>query len=197
MAFERPERWIELASRIERHDPAAEEELARLFYPHLMALAASRLSDRETACEIAQEAFLAVLSALREGRLREPEKLPSFVVGTGRNLIKSCLRRKARHPDPLSLGSNDASVPSACPDAGDPSLERDEEKSLVLSALQRLKPVDREILLLTLVEGLNPREIALEMGLKSETVRLRKSRALRRLQRRLRILTRIGRRNDL
>jgi RNA polymerase sigma-70 factor (ECF subfamily) len=184
---------MELARLIEKRDSASEDELARLFYPHLLAMAASRLGDRETAREIAQDAFLAVLSALREGRLREPEKLPSFVVGTGRNLINSCLRSKARRPEPLSLGFEDASVPSPCPGGRESPLERDEKTDFVLSALQELKPVDRKILFLTLAEGLNPREIALEMGLKSETIRLRKSRALKRLRRKFQRMIRKSR----
>ena len=42
----------------------------------------------------------------------------------------------------------------------------------------------------TLAKGLNPREIAGETGLKPETIRLRKSRALKRLRRKLSKMTR-------
>jgi len=186
------ERWKDLALRLQAGDAASEGELARLFYPHLMAMAASRLSDRETAREIAQDAILAVLSALREGRLREPEKLPAFVVGTGRNLINSCLRRRAQRPEPLTLGFDETTIPSPNPGASESLFEKDERRDVVLSALQELKPVDRGILYLTLAEGLNPREIALDMGLKPETIRLRKSRALRRVRRKLEKMKRKG-----
>jgi RNA polymerase sigma-70 factor (ECF subfamily) len=186
MPSRKAERWGDLAQRLRAGDAASETELARLFYPHLMAMAAGRLSDREAAREIVQEALLAVLSALRDGRLREPEKLPAFVVGTGRNLINNYLRKRTQRPDPITLGGEEASLPDPDGDADDPIYEKTEEKDLVLGALQELKALDRGILFLTLAEGLNPREIALEMGLKPETVRLRKSRALRRLRRKLR-----------
>jgi DNA-directed RNA polymerase specialized sigma24 family protein len=105
------ERWKDLALRLQAGDAASEDELARFFYPHLMAMAASRSSDWETAREIVQEALLAVLSALRQGRLREPEKLPAFVVGTSRNLINSHIRSRAQRPEPVTLGLEEAAIP--------------------------------------------------------------------------------------
>ena len=187
------ERWKDLALRLQAGDAASEGELARLFYPHLLAMAASRLSDRETAREIVQEALLAVLSALRQGRLREPEKLPAFVVGTGRNLINNYLRRRVQRPDALPLGPREAIIPDSDPDSGELLFEKEEKRDMVLAVLKKLKPVDRGILFLTLAEGLSPREIALEMGLKPETIRLRKSRALKRVRRKLKKMTRKGR----
>jgi len=186
----RPVVWKDLALRLQAGDAASENELARLFYPHLLAMAASRLNDRETAREIAQEAILAVLSALRMGRLREPEKLPAFVVGTGRNLINSYLRQRVQRPEPILLGFEEAAIPSPDPDASESSLEKGERRDVVFDAIQGLKPVDRRILYLTLAEGLKPQEIALEMGLKAENIRLRKSRALKRVRRKLKIMTR-------
>jgi len=187
------ERWKELALRLQAGDAASESELARLFYPHLMAMAASRLSDKETAREIVQEALLAVLTALRQGRLREPEKLPAFVVGTGRNLINNDLRRRAQHPGPLTLGNEESGVPSPDPCDCETFLEKEERRDVVLDALHELKGVDRGILYLTLAEGLKPQEIALEMGIKPETIRLRKSRALSRLRRKLEKMKQKGR----
>jgi len=160
-----------------------------------MAMAASRVNDRETAREIVQEALLAVLSALRQGRLREPEKLPAFVVGTGRNLINNYLRRRAQRPEPLTLGFEEEDIPSPDPDAGESSLEKEERTDVVLGALQELKPVDRGILFLTLARGMNPRDIAVEMGLKPETIRLHKTRALSRLRRKLEKMKQKGRLN--
>jgi len=191
----RPAEWKDLALRLQAGDAASENELARLFHPHLLAMAASRLNDRETAREIAQEAMLGVLSALREGRLREPEKLPAFVVGTGRNLINNSLRQKIKRPEPINLGFEEAAIPGPDPDPSESSLENEERRDAVFSALQELKPVDKRILYLTLAEGLKPQEIALEMGLRPEIIRLRKSRALKRLRRKLKKMTRTERPN--
>ena len=64
MARQEIEQWRNLALRLRAGDADSESELARLFYPHLMGMAASRLSNRETAREIVQDALLAVISAL-------------------------------------------------------------------------------------------------------------------------------------
>ncbi len=55
----------------------------------------------------------------------------------------------------------------------------DERRSLVRQALKRLDRLDRRILLLTLVEGMTPREIAPLTGLEPDAVRSRKSRAVK------------------
>jgi RNA polymerase sigma factor (sigma-70 family) len=173
MLFREPGRWTELAQRLQAGDQASEDELARLFYPHLLAMAASRLNDRETAREIAQEAILGVVSALRMGRVREPERLPAFVLGTGRNLINNYLREKVQRPEPITLGHEETSIPDPDPDAGESVLEKEEKRDVVFDALLTLKHVDRRILYLTLAEGLKPQEIAAEMGLKPDIIRVR------------------------
>jgi hypothetical protein len=71
-----PGEWKDLALRLQAGDAASEDELARLFHPHFLAMAASRLNDRETAREIAQEAIMGVLSALRMGRCGNRRDFP-------------------------------------------------------------------------------------------------------------------------
>ena len=61
---------------------------------------------------------------------------------------------------------------------------------MVRASLGRLKPLDRRILLLTLTEGLTPREIAPLVNLTPEVVRTRKARATRRLVNEVGMLTR-------
>jgi RNA polymerase sigma-70 factor (ECF subfamily) len=51
----------------------------------------------------------------------------------------------------------------------------------VREELKQLDPTDRRILLLTLVEGLKPAEIADRLGLSAEVVRARKSRAVKKI----------------
>ena len=57
-------------------------------------------------------------------------------------------------------------------------------------ALATLKATDRKILLLTLVEGLKPGEIGVRLALTAETVRARKSRALKKIIGRVKRLSR-------
>lgn len=88
--------WTSLARRIEQGDPEAEAELVGLFHHRVRLLASVRLHGSDAALDIAQETILAVLEALRAGRLREPDRLPAFVLGIARNLVNNHCRKEAR-----------------------------------------------------------------------------------------------------
>lgn len=191
------EGWKKLAQSIQDGEAASEDEFARIFYPHILAMVAGRLHDRETAREITQDVLLGVLKALREKRLRESEKLPAFVVGTARNLINNFIERQVQQRDLLSQGLNKAMILGQSTKAREPEIEDEERRKIVRAALRKLKPADYRILFLTLVEGLSPREIALEMGMKPENIRNRKSRALKIVQRKVRRMIRKGGRDHI
>ncbi len=122
---------------------------------------------------MAQDVLLAVCRAVQDGQLRTDERLTAFVYGIARNLINNFLRTRSRLPpeDPLTDNLVSVSVPD--------ELERAERDELVRSALGVLDRTDRQILLLTLIDGLKPGEIGVRLGLTSEVVRARKSRALK------------------
>lgn len=168
--------WASLVRRIEEGDREAKAELAQLFYVRVRPLASVHLRRSDLATDIAQETILAALEALRAGKLREPEKLPAFVLGIARNLINNYRRRQAGNREVVD-------DPPHRPEETDPVLARLEEQQLALvrASLLSLNQVDRRILLLTLVQGLTPREIAPIVGLTPEVVRTRKSRAVRAL----------------
>jgi len=168
--------WRGLVRRVEQGDRAAEAEFALQFYVRVRPMASVYLRWSDAAADIAQETILAALNALRAGKIREPERLPAFVLGIARNLINNFQRKEARSRE----------IPDDPPDrpvVADPALLRldEEQRGLVRTALKRLKQVDRRILILTLVDGLTPREIAPVVGLTAEVVRTRKSRAVQTL----------------
>jgi RNA polymerase sigma factor (sigma-70 family) len=173
-----------LAERIRSHQPAAEEELVRLFADRVSVLALARTRDRELARDLTQDVMLAVVLALRNGHLREAERLAAFVYGTARNVINNYLRTRSRAPriDPLDVEVEAATTP-------DP-VEESERADLVRRALAILDATDRQILRLTLTEGLKPGEIAARLGLTSEVIRTRKSRALKKTVERMKRLSR-------
>jgi RNA polymerase sigma-70 factor, ECF subfamily len=178
-------RWQDLADRVREGDSSAEEELSMHFHPRILAMAVVRLRDPEAAREIAQEALLAVLIALRLGKLREPEKLPAFVSGTARNLVNNHFRSLREQPNPVAL---DPETPSSVDLAMETELL--EQRRLVRDVLGRMDARDRIILLMTLVEGMNPREIAPRVGLSAENVRTRKMRGIRQVTEELKKLSR-------
>lgn len=180
-----PEQQSTLAERIRARDPSAEEELVRLFSGRIALMARIRTRDAEAARDVTQDVLLAVFRALWSGQLREAERLTAFVYGTARNLINNHLRTRSRLPaeDPLDDSHAVASLPD--------ELENTERGALVRRALAVLDSTDRQILLLTLIEGLKPAEIGVRLGLTSEVVRTRKSRALRKATEQVNHLSRI------
>jgi RNA polymerase sigma factor (sigma-70 family) len=174
-----------LANRIRGGDSSAEEELVRTFRDRIACLVRLRTHDLCVAQDLTQDALLAVVVALRAGHLREPNHLAAFVYGTARNLVNNYLRTRSRLPreDPLDDGYH-----LACVD--DHPLEETDRSTLVRRALVSLDSTDRRILLLTLVNGLKPGEIAAQLGLTSEVVRGRKCRALKKMIDRVKKLSR-------
>jgi RNA polymerase sigma-70 factor (ECF subfamily) len=165
----------DLAGRIERGDAAAENELAQLFWPRVLALLASRTHDRETARELCTDVLMAVLRALRRGRLNQPDRLVGFVLGTARNLANNHVRTRRQRPIPEPLPEELAQEPA--PDA----VELRERAEALRGALAHLAPIDRHILHLVVVDGQRSGEVAAQLGLSPEVVRARKCRALKRL----------------
>ena len=86
-----------------------EDQLIETYRPRVLYFALRRLRDRGLAEEIAQETVAAAVMALRENRLREPEKLPAFVFATARHLVQNAQREQARElahtTDSNSIGS--------------------------------------------------------------------------------------------
>jgi RNA polymerase sigma-70 factor (ECF subfamily) len=173
-----------LAERIRLCEGPAEEQLVALFRDRIVFLAAARTGDPEAARDLAQDALIAVIRALRNNQLREPERLTGFVYGTARNIINNYLRSRSRLPRQESI--------DAAADVPDPAerAEKSEQAQIVRRAIGALDPIDRKILLLTLVGGLKPGEIGARLGLKPEVVRARKSRALKKTIDRVRRLSR-------
>ena len=171
-----------LIDRILAGDSAAEEELIARYQQRVRVYVAVRTSNPDYEEEVTQETMLATVLALREGKLREPENLSAFVLGIARNQLADAIRKHARRKTaPLPEGYD-------CPD---PSHRHDRE--LVESAraeIETLEPADRRILWLTIIDGFKPGEVAAQVGMSSELVRQRKSRALRKIAERLQPLSR-------
>jgi RNA polymerase sigma-70 factor (ECF subfamily) len=141
----------------------------------LRAILRTRLRDDEAAAEVANDVLFAVIDAMRLGRVREGGSLPAFVHGVARNMANNYLRANVgrRLEEPMAP---DFDFPTTSHDPNDV-----ERLDAAKDALDRLEEIDRNVLLLVLVEGLKPTEIGLRLGLSAEVVRARKCRAIKRL----------------
>jgi RNA polymerase sigma factor (sigma-70 family) len=163
-----------LAQRILAGDRSAEDELVSTYRRGVFVIAVARTRDREAAHDLTQEIFIAILKALRDGQLRESDKLAAFIQGTARNLINNYLRAKVRRAE---VELDDEAYSS------DPveELESLERQRLVRRELQSFSITDQQILLLSLVDGHSLAEVAQRLNLSHDAVRARKSRAVRKI----------------
>lgn len=176
-----------LGERIRVGDRSAEDEFVGLYWGRVFAMMLARTGSRETAQDLAQEALVAALEALRAGRLRSADRLGAFVHGTARNVVSNFQRARGRRPTEVPIP-----VDLPAPVSVDP-IEDSEEMAVVRQALSTLSAPDSAILRMSLVDGMEPGQIATFLHLRPDVVRARKSRAVRRLIERLRGLSR-GRR---
>lgn len=167
---------VSLAERIKAGDPAAEEELVIVYRRGIVALARARILDAETAKDVTQTTLLEALKELRAGKLRETEKLPSYIAGIAKNVINTFLEKRIRRSEcPLQeteLATNDP--------VGEH--ESADHRRKVRCEMRALRVVDQQILLLSFVDGLPLAEIAKRLGMSHNSVRTRKSRAVRKLK---------------
>ena len=162
-----------LVERIQLGDSEAETELVDRFYGRIFAMALARTGDPEVARDLAQEVMISVICALREGRLRNHDSLTGYVCTTARNTISFFFRGRAQRKE--TKLTDDLQIDLPDPEQCFSSVER---SRLALLAIGSLKSSDRAILQASLIDGQGSAEIAANMGLSSEVVRKRKSRAL-------------------
>jgi RNA polymerase sigma-70 factor (ECF subfamily) len=87
---------------------AAEAALYQRFGRRIELYGVRHLGSREHARDLVQQVLLSVLSALRAGRLHDPERLPSFVLGTCRNVSSEMRRKDRRQAEIAARGAPDA-----------------------------------------------------------------------------------------
>jgi RNA polymerase sigma-70 factor, ECF subfamily len=103
-----PEEDAQLVQRIAAAQGTArdaEEELCRRYGPRARLYGLRHLRDDDLARELAQAVLVAVLVAVRGGRVTEPEHLDRFVLGTCRNVAARMREGAARAAptDPADL----------------------------------------------------------------------------------------------
>ena len=167
----------DLVSNIKQGDKQAEAALYQKYSDRLYFLALSELHSREDAEDVRAETFTRVLIALREGKLRKPESLTSFMVGIALNVIRES-RRQQIGTEPLPDQDLRA--------ASDPSPEKvfldQEVRQSIRELAKHLKPREQDFLRMYFFEERSNREIALVLGIKEERLRLIKSRTLKKFR---------------
>ena len=165
----------ELVRRIGAGDREAEGELFRRMAPRIYLYGLRHLRDAAASEDLTQQVLITTLEALRAGRLREPEKLASFVLGTCRMMVLD-LRRNAQRKEHL-LNQYGADLGRAAP-LSTPNLYSDQLRRCVKNLNER----ERTVVVMTFYDEQAGADVASLLGISEANVRVIRHRALHRLR---------------
>jgi RNA polymerase sigma-70 factor (ECF subfamily) len=155
-------------------DSEAEGELYRRMAPRVRLYGLRHLRDGHAADDLTQQVLITTLEALRAGRLREPEKLASFVLGTCRMTVLD-LRRGVQRRERLleQFGADLLPAPSSGPVLDHEQLTR---------CMEALKERDRTVVAMTFYDDRTGADVAGFLGLSEANVRVIRHRAIHQLR---------------
>ena len=155
-------------------DRAAEGEFFRRMAPRVRLYGLRHLRDAYAADDLTQQVLLTTLVALRGCRLREPDKLASFVLGTCRMTVLESRRGSRRRERLLEEFGADLMPSQPSP----MRLDRDQLGRCV----QGLKERERTVVVMTFYDEEAGADVARFLGVSEPNVRVIRHRALRRLR---------------
>jgi RNA polymerase sigma-70 factor (ECF subfamily) len=156
-------------------DREAEAEVYSRMAPRVRLYGLRHLRNEHAAEDLAQQVLITTIEALRAGRLREPEKLASFVLGTCRMTVLN-LRRGAHRKERL-LKQFGADLPTAAP-AAMPRLDHDK----LTRCVQNLRERERSVVVLTFYDEETGADVADFLGVSTANVRVIRHRAIHQLR---------------
>lgn len=153
----------------------AEAELYRRLAPRVRLYGLRHLRDPASADDLVQEVLLLTLERLRAGRVREPDRLASFVLGACRLVVWNQRRGRRRRAGLLDRH------PGEFPYRTEPDLLRLDLDRL-RECLARLAERERAVLVETFYEERPSAQIASRLGITPENVRTVRHRAFVRVR---------------
>ena len=156
-------------------DREAEAELFRRMAPRIRLYGLRHLRDEPAAEDLTQQVLITTLKALRAGRLREPEKLASFVLGTCR-MTALDVRRTAQRKERL-LGQFGAELAAPV----QPSIPLVDQEKL-RRCVQNLKERERTVVVMTFYDERTSADLAGFLGVSEANVRMIRHRAIHQLR---------------
>lgn len=185
-------RDLELVDRVRRGENAAWSELVTRYQDRLFSVCVRIVRNRDLASDLTQDAFVKIIRGIDQYDGRA--KLSTWLIRITMNVCLSKLRAEKlrRHASLEAEGSagrglaggerdGEGSLRSRLSQArelgGEDRVERDEERSALLGALDRLDEEQRAILLLRDAHGMEYEQIAEVLGIAVGTVKSRLFRA--------------------
>jgi RNA polymerase sigma-70 factor (ECF subfamily) len=156
-------------------DSAAEAELYRRLGPRVRLYGLRHLRDRHAAADLVQQVLLVTLERLRAGKVREPERIASFVLGTCRMTVLE-MRRGTRRREALLETWGDSAEAFEAPEP----LALDPDR--LAGCLEGLSERERSVVVLSFFADKQADEVGAELAISGGNVRVIRHRALARLR---------------
>jgi RNA polymerase sigma-70 factor (ECF subfamily) len=149
-----------------------EENLCRTMAPRIRLYGLRHLRDEQAAADLVQQVLMITIESVRAGKVRDSQKIESFVLGTCRMVVLEIRRGGARRERLL-----EQYLPpiSAFPEPA-PDLDR------LAECLGRLAERERSVVVMTFYDEHSSETVAAALGLSNENVRVIRHRALGRLR---------------
>jgi RNA polymerase sigma-70 factor (ECF subfamily) len=165
----------QLVGQIGSGDPDAEAEFFHRMGPRIRLYGLRHLRDPHAADDLTQQVLITTLEALRAGRLREPERLASFVLGTCRMTVLDLRRNAQRRERLLEQFGVDLLVPA-------PSAEPRVDREQLTRCVQNLKERERTVIVMTFYDEQTAADLAQFLDVSEANVRVIRHRAIRQLR---------------
>jgi len=163
-------------------DPAAFRALFDRYFAAVFVFIQRRVGDGELARELASDVFFEVWA--QAGRYRGDARVSTWIFGIARFKSLEAVRGQQRWKRSRVVPAGEDVIENV-PESGSSATQMGARHDLrrVAEAMRRLPREQREALLLSVVEGLEPDEIASRQRISRDTVKTRVSRARRSLRR--------------
>jgi RNA polymerase sigma-70 factor (ECF subfamily) len=156
-------------------NPAAESELYRRLAPRVRLYGLRHLRDAHAAADLVQEVLLMTLERLRDGKVREPERIASFVLGSCRMTVLE-IRRGTRRREVLLETWGEATEAFEAPAAPSPDADG------LAACLEALPERERSVVVLSFFADKPADEVGAALSISAGNVRVIRHRALARLR---------------
>lgn len=159
--------WMAWLQRVTAGDAGAEAELVSRYREGVVIIIGRIVSNESVADDLFQETFRIVLEKLRDGEVREPERLSGFICGVARNLAIDSVRKMRRATNQEEIGNAEQ--------IRDPQLDpfeqlwRKQRAEVVRQTISELKVErDRQMLFRYYIAEDDKEQICAELGLTSQ-----------------------------
>lgn len=159
--------WLEWLGRITAGEADAEAEMVRRYKDGIAVIISGIVHNESLAEDLSQETFKIALEKIRDGDVREPERLSGFICGVARNLAIDAVRRMRRLASQEEVDSAEQ-IRDSQPDQFE-QLWRKERAEIMRRTISELKVErDREVLFRYYIAEEDKDQVCAALGLTSQ-----------------------------